>query len=146
MGLNPNSHQVRAESQVDIRVWHRSQSKKKGKKRNLVASASHSLGELLKRQDKEPCSSEWAGSFGLAPPILPDISSSLVITEVEIRLQCQNPSSKATSSRGKPQNGATLLLRIHPPAGVVNVFGEDLEDEQGPVSESTARSESCELW
>ncbi|KAF5369644.1 hypothetical protein D9615_010222 [Tricholomella constricta] len=94
-GQNPNLkerfylHQAHPHSRVDIRVWHRSQSKKKTKKRNLVATASHSLAELLKRQDNDPRA---------------------------VRLQCQAPSKRAVSSRGKPQNGATLVLRVRPPS------------------------------
>ncbi|EDR06386.1 uncharacterized protein LACBIDRAFT_299945 [Laccaria bicolor S238N-H82] len=94
-GQNPNLketfrfHQADMSSRVDFKIWHRSQSKKKGKKRNLVASSTHSLGELLKKQETEP--------------------------RLEIRLHCQSASNRAISSRGKPQNGALMHLRVRPP-------------------------------
>ncbi|KAJ2936213.1 hypothetical protein H1R20_g883, partial [Candolleomyces eurysporus] len=58
-GQNPNLKQyfrfydVKPTSTVEMQVWHRSQSKKKSKKRNLVASATHSLGDLLRRVEGE---------------------------------------------------------------------------------------------
>ncbi|RDB24425.1 hypothetical protein Hypma_008469 [Hypsizygus marmoreus] len=112
-GQNPNLketfylHQVHMDSQVDIRVWHRSQSKKKAKKRSLVASASHSLRELLKKQEMEPHS------------------------KLEVRLQCQSASKRAISSRGKPQNGATLLLKIRPPPTVERPLPEPIASSSG---------------
>ncbi|KAF8651164.1 hypothetical protein AX16_004842 [Volvariella volvacea WC 439] len=95
-GQNPNLkeviqlHRVRSESQVDIKVWHRPQSKKKTKKRILVAYASHSLKELLKRYE----------------------SGQKII---EVRLQCQNVNSRSVAARGRPQSGAVLLLKVRPP-------------------------------
>jgi hypothetical protein len=44
-----SSKNVKLTSQIDIKIWQRSQSKKKGKKRNLVAATSLSLIELSKR-------------------------------------------------------------------------------------------------
>ena len=40
-------------SKVEIQVWHRSESKKKSKKRNLVGIARHSLEDLLVRQERD---------------------------------------------------------------------------------------------
>ncbi|KAG6886933.1 hypothetical protein C0995_003103 [Termitomyces sp. Mi166 len=97
-GQNPNLkerfelHELHNGSHVDIRVWHRSQTKKKAKKRILVASASHTLGELVRQQEKEHGK------------------------ELELRLHCQSAMKRAISSRGRPQNGASILLRIRPPA------------------------------
>lgn len=48
--LNLHSQEADVNSQVEIKIWHRPTSKKK-KKRNLVAHATHSFAELLKRQD-----------------------------------------------------------------------------------------------
>ena len=48
---------VHAGSKVDIKVWHKSQTKKKGKKPRLVATACHSLGELVKRHEIAPSAS-----------------------------------------------------------------------------------------
>ncbi|KAJ7873806.1 hypothetical protein B0H14DRAFT_3557003 [Mycena olivaceomarginata] len=61
-------------SQIEIKVFYRSQSKKKGKKRNLVGCASCSLGEMWKKHGKEP--------------------------KLELRLQCQNPTNRSVRSRG----------------------------------------------
>ncbi|KNZ71289.1 hypothetical protein J132_00070, partial [Termitomyces sp. J132] len=91
-GQNPNLrqpfklHEVYNASRVDISVWYRSQSKKKAKKRTLVASASHTLGELVRLQENE----------------------------VELRLQHQSLRKGAIAGRG-PQTGATILLKIRPP-------------------------------
>ncbi|KAJ7739083.1 hypothetical protein DFH07DRAFT_840687 [Mycena maculata] len=81
-------------SRVEIKVFHRSQSKKKGKKRNLVGSVSCSLGDMWKKHGKEP--------------------------KLELRLQCQNPTNRSVASRGRPQNGALIHLRLHPPASVAS--------------------------
>ncbi|KAF9476164.1 hypothetical protein BDN70DRAFT_995871 [Pholiota conissans] len=79
-------------SKLDIKIWHRSQSKKK-KRRVLVASASACLGELQKRQE--------GASEG----------------KLDIRLQCRTSEAKSPSSaaRGRPQNGAVLRLKLRPP-------------------------------
>ena len=47
------SDQATFSSILQVNVWQRSQSKKKSKKRNLVASGGHCLGELLKKQEHE---------------------------------------------------------------------------------------------
>jgi len=75
-------------SKVEVKVFHRSQSKKKGKKRNLVGSASCSLGDMWKKYGKDS----------------------------KLRLQCQNPTDRSVGSRGRPQNGAIIHLRLCPPA------------------------------
>ncbi|KAJ8701733.1 hypothetical protein PTI98_000490 [Pleurotus ostreatus] len=71
-GQNPNLksqflvHGAHPGSTVEVKVWHRSQSKKK-KKRNLVATCSHPLRELVKKQESEPPST-------LTPPLTPPLS------------------------------------------------------------------------
>ncbi|KAF7357744.1 hypothetical protein MVEN_00820300 [Mycena venus] len=101
------------DSQVEIKVFHRSQSKKKGKKRNLVGTASCSLGEMWKKHGREP----------------------------KLRLQCQNPTNRSVQSRGRPQNGALIHLRLRPPASVVSgpntALSED-EDKDGYSSSSSS--------
>ena len=47
------SDQATLSSILQVNVWQRPQSKKKSKKRNLVASGGHCLGELLKKQEHE---------------------------------------------------------------------------------------------
>ncbi|RXW14067.1 hypothetical protein EST38_g11787 [Candolleomyces aberdarensis] len=101
-GQNPNLKQyfrfydVKPTSTVVMQVWHRSQSKKKSKKRNLVASATHSLGDLLKQVEGEK------GNV------------------LDIRLHCQSCSSSSSkratpSSKGHPQGGALLTIKFNPP-------------------------------
>lgn len=57
-GQNPNLksafylHSADTDSRVEIRVWYHPPSKKK-RKRSLVASASHALGDLLRKQEAE---------------------------------------------------------------------------------------------
>ncbi|KAJ3505614.1 hypothetical protein NLJ89_g7326 [Agrocybe chaxingu] len=82
-------HDVDHNANVEIKVWHRSQSKKK-KRKVLVASACHCLGELVKKQSLE--------------------------SKLEIRLQCQRVQHKSVSSRGRPQKGAALHLKLRPPS------------------------------
>ncbi|KAF8163851.1 hypothetical protein B0H34DRAFT_341343 [Crassisporium funariophilum] len=96
-------------STMEIKVWHRSQSKKKGKRRNLVASASHCLGELLRKQELEP---------------------NLIGTELEIRLQCRNVNTKSTSSRGRPQSKASLRIRLRAPPNVFRSRRDASESEE----------------
>ncbi|KAF8066531.1 hypothetical protein FPV67DRAFT_1417668 [Lyophyllum atratum] len=125
-GQNPNLkerfyiNQASGDSKVEIQVWHRSQSKKKAKKRSLVATASHSLGELLRTQEREPR------------------------REVEVRLQCQSASKRAISSRGKPQNGATLLLRIHPPSSAQRNLLMSDQSDGGASSEAESSTKASE--
>ncbi|XP_006457701.1 hypothetical protein AGABI2DRAFT_64161 [Agaricus bisporus var. bisporus H97] len=79
-----------ADSRLDIRVFCQSQTKKKGKRKKEVAAAcGHSLGQLLKKQDFDK--------------------------KLELRLQCQMQNRNTNASRGKPQNGASVLIRIRPP-------------------------------
>ncbi|PPQ82814.1 hypothetical protein CVT25_009192 [Psilocybe cyanescens] len=80
-------------SKIDVNVWHRSQSKKK-KKKILVASASHSLGELLKKQELGP--------------------------KLDVGLQCRTATRQpGGSSRGRPQRKASLRMRIKPPSAIM---------------------------
>ncbi|KAJ7577011.1 hypothetical protein C8J56DRAFT_972115 [Mycena floridula] len=83
-------------SKVEIKVWHRSQSKRKGKKRNLVATASHSLNELLKRQT--------------ADTKIP----------IKVPLTCPSLIKRGTSSRDKQQNRpqAVLHLKVKHPSNL----------------------------
>ncbi|KAJ6625863.1 hypothetical protein B0H10DRAFT_2430240 [Mycena sp. CBHHK59/15] len=99
-------------SQVDVKVFHRSQSKKKGKKRSLVGSASCSLGEMLKRHGKEPSELRPARDANL------EANPGRLTRELELRLQCQNSTNRSIASRGRPQNGAVVHLKLRPPAWV----------------------------
>ncbi|KAG6883145.1 hypothetical protein C0993_007608, partial [Termitomyces sp. T159_Od127] len=124
-GQNPNLkncfelREAHSASQVDIHVWYQSQSKKKTRKRILVASTSHTLGELIRLQDNE-CRKG-----------------------VELRLNCQSVSKRPVSSRGRPQNGATLLIKIRLPARVneESLQSKSVEDTWEVASSSTQVSE-----
>ncbi|KAJ7693397.1 hypothetical protein B0H17DRAFT_932950, partial [Mycena rosella] len=104
-------------SQVEIKVFYRSQSKKKGKKRNLVGSVSCSLGEMWKKHGQEP--------------------------KLELRLQCQNPTNRSVASRGRPQNGAAVHLRLCPPASIASCSDPTPSEEDGYCSSSSSSSSSC---
>ncbi|KAF8630696.1 hypothetical protein AX15_002770 [Amanita polypyramis BW_CC] len=103
-GHNPNYkdifqfNSVTLGSILEVKVWCKSQSKKKRKKRSLVATAAHSLGELLKKQE--------------------------VGHKLEVRLQCQTKC--ALASKGKPQNGALLHIRLRPPPSISTSPDEEL--------------------
>ncbi|KXN87176.1 hypothetical protein AN958_09102 [Leucoagaricus sp. SymC.cos] len=80
-----------ASSLLDVRVYYQSQTKKKGKRKKEVATAiGHPLGRLVKIQDLEQ--------------------------KLELRLQCQTQNKNTNASRGKPQKGACVILRIRPPS------------------------------
>ncbi|KAF8639358.1 hypothetical protein AX17_001547 [Amanita inopinata Kibby_2008] len=108
-GQNPNHkdmfrfHNASTSSSLDIKIWHCSQTKRKNKKRNLVATASHSLGELLRKQEIE--------------------------CKLEVRLQCQSSTKRAIASKGKSQNGALLQLRLRPPSSISKIE-EKTEDSK----------------
>ncbi|KAF8987757.1 hypothetical protein BDQ17DRAFT_538122 [Cyathus striatus] len=74
-------------ARVEIKVWHCPPTKKKSKKkRQLVACASCTLGELVKRQEVEP--------------------------RIEVQLQCQS-TKNSKSSRGKAQSQSRPSLHLH---------------------------------
>jgi len=104
---------------VDIDVWHKSQSKKKARKRNQVASVRMSLEEVLKRHGNEP--------------------------KAEIRLNCHSPAKRGQSPRGKQQNGACLHVKLRPPASHSSLSEtstvHDLDDD---VLSSPCPSESSD--
>ncbi|KAJ7267555.1 hypothetical protein B0H12DRAFT_1097630 [Mycena haematopus] len=110
-------------SRIEIKVFYRSQSKKKGKKRNLVGSASCSLGDMWKKHGREP--------------------------KLELRLQCQNPTNRSVQSRGRPQNGALIHLRLRPPPSFVSGPNSTLSDNEdgycSPSSLSTSSNDSDTL-
>lgn len=134
---NTSSHEAKASSQVSLKVWHKSQSKKKARKRNLVATASHSLGELLKKQQQDPCASPFYS-------YLMFLHAYLLYKEFEIRLTCQS-TTKHTTAKGKPQNGATLFLKVQPPfqfplPHLKNGVIEPTVEEHGYLSNSDVSS------
>lgn len=99
-GQNPNlknglcCHDVQEASVVELKVWSATQSKK----RRLVASATHTLGDLHHRTQT------YKGSRSNAHL-------------AEVRLSCQSLTTRSTtpSSKARPQNGATLVLKIASP-------------------------------
>ena len=116
-------------STIDFQVFHKSQSKKKGKKRNLVASASYSLGELFKKSEHAASAFLVIGS-----PLSMFIKSSETHTylDLDIRLGCR-PDGKAVASRGRPQNKASLQIRLRAPENLAwrrNTVLSSTEDEQ----------------
>ncbi|KAF9524634.1 hypothetical protein CPB83DRAFT_886178 [Crepidotus variabilis] len=118
-------HDATPGTPIEVKVWHRSSSKKK-KRRILVASASHSLGELLKKQDT-----------GL---------------DVSIRLQCRNADQKPTCSRGRPQKGAMLRIKLKPPSVPTPAHSEgdvrrswSADDESSSSDDSSLHSLRGEL-
>jgi len=112
-GQNPNLKRpfylryADPKSLVDIDVWHKSQSKKKARKRNQVASIRLSLEEVLKRQGSEP--------------------------KAEIRLNCLSAVKSRQNGRGKQQNAACLHIKLRPPASYASLSESstlnDLDEE-----------------
>ena len=123
-----SSEQATSFSELKIEVWQRSQSKKKSKKRNLVASSeSYCLRELLKRQEQEQ------SKLLFLPCSIRRFIETLNL-ELDIRLICRG-NNKSVSSGGKPQNGALLRVRLRPPALIVkqHVAESDCEDSSGQL-------------
>ncbi|KAI1791999.1 hypothetical protein LXA43DRAFT_370993 [Ganoderma leucocontextum] len=95
-GQNPNLksaipvHEVKATTKLVIQVFHKSQTKKKHRKRNLVGSASLSFTEFL---NKHP---------------LPHPSP----VDYDVRLSCPPPQRKCATIGGKQQHSATLTMRF----------------------------------
>lgn len=131
-----SSKQATFFSELKIEVWQRSQSKKKSKKRNLVASSeSYCLRELLKKQEHE----QSKLLFFLQCSVRRFIET--LNLELDIRLQCRG-NNKSVSSGGKPQGGALLRVRLRPPAPIVkqHVAESDCEDSSGQLGKSQVYS------
>jgi len=79
-----------------------------------VGSASCSLGDMWKQHGREP----------------------------KLRLQCRNPTNQSVGSRGRPQNGALVHLKLRPPASVVSRLNPTVlsDDEDGYCSTSSGSS------
>ncbi|KAH8828091.1 hypothetical protein DL96DRAFT_1555608 [Flagelloscypha sp. PMI_526] len=102
-GENPNMkqtislHDPTVKTPILFQVWKKAETKKKTKKRTLVASAEESLLELLKKQTHDK-------TFPQEP--------------AEVRLSCQSQTRKrrsSQSSKGKPQNGCYICVTVKPP-------------------------------
>ncbi|KAI0352199.1 hypothetical protein OH77DRAFT_1498079 [Trametes cingulata] len=98
-GQNPNLksvvpiHGVKPSTRLVIQVFHKSQTKKKHRKRTLVGSASLSLGEFLNRHP---------------PPHDRPV-------EHDVRLSCPPPQRKSPTIGGKQQHSASLTLKLAVP-------------------------------
>ncbi|KAI0370138.1 hypothetical protein BV20DRAFT_322538 [Pilatotrama ljubarskyi] len=98
-GQNPNLksvvpiHGVQPSTRLVIQVFHKSQTKKKHRKRTLVGSASLSLGEFLNRH-----------------PLPHDRP-----VEHDVRLSCPPPQRKSPTIGGKHQHSASLTLKLAVP-------------------------------
>ena len=84
---------MKASTKLVIQVFHKSQTKKKHRKRNLVGSASVSLNEFL---NKHPL-----------PHPRP--------VDYDVRLSCPPPQRKSPTIAGKQQHSATLTMRFAVP-------------------------------
>lgn len=107
-GQNPNLKQpmlleeVHHGSRLEIRVWHRSQTKAKRRKAHLVGSASALLGEVVKRQGDD--------------------------RHVEIRLSCTSAQRRKSAVQKQP-SAASLLVRIAPPRALSSASALTFSDE-----------------
>lgn len=124
-GQNPNQKRLfylrhaHPESLVNIDVWHKSQSKKKARKRNQVASVRLSLGEVLKKQGSEPTT--------------------------DIRLNCQLSAKRAQNGRRQQQHGACLHVRLRPPASYLSLSqSSTLLDTDDDVLSNTSSSDGSD--
>lgn len=82
--------EVGVASRLEIKVWKRSESKRKGKKRHLAATTSVTFGELLDKVAVSP--------------------------RVELKLGCLDGRGKRIP-KGQAQKFATIALRLHVPDG-----------------------------
>lgn len=103
-----DSRDINHNSRLDIRVYHKSQSKNR-KKRNLVGSAYVSVGELIRRQSHPGC--------GMLQYLRLIASTSYFISDLSIRLSCPPPQKRSPTISGtRFLNCATLTLRLRPPS------------------------------
>jgi hypothetical protein len=94
------SHGMDASSRMDICVYHRALSKKKNKRKNLVASACCTLQELARLQAQQQC--KQRSQFELAF----NLTYLTSLEDVEITLNCASR-QKGGANKAKP---ATILL------------------------------------
>ena len=94
------SDDMNASSRIDINVYHKAPSKKKNKKRNLVASARCTLQELARLQAQQQC--KQRSQFWLS------FKSSYLMPKqgVEIELNCVSQ-RKVAANKAKP---TTIIL------------------------------------
>jgi hypothetical protein len=94
------SHGMDASSRMDICVYHRALSKKKNKRKNLVANACCTLQELARLQAQQQC--KQRSQFELAF----NLTYLTSLEDVEITLNCASR-QKGGANKAKP---ATILL------------------------------------
>lgn len=75
---------------------------------------------------------------------IPLPTSTCLTQELELRLQCQNPTNRAVGSRGRPQNGALVHLRLRPPASVLS--GPSPTRSEDGYCSSSSSSSSCKRY
>ena len=107
-----HSHAAKPTTKLVIHVFHRSQTKKKHRKRNLVGSASLSLSEFL---NKHPL-----------PHPRP--------VDYDVRLACPPPQRKSPTIGGKQQHSATLTVRFHLPRRREEAGPSQMQLESPPLS------------
>ena len=107
-----HSHAAKPTTKLVIHVFHRSQTKKKHRKRNLVGTASLSLSEFL---NKHPL-----------PHPRP--------VDYDVRLACPPPQRKSPTIGGKQQHSATLTVRFHLPRRREEAGPSQMQLESPPLS------------
>ncbi|TFK23268.1 hypothetical protein FA15DRAFT_695183 [Coprinopsis marcescibilis] len=130
-GQNPNLKQgltlydLRLSSVLEMKVWHILQGKKNGKNRRLVASSRQTLNELMQSMR-----------------IHKAVRSISQYTDVKLTCQsCKTRSTTLPSSKGRPQNGALLTLRVVTPTSPASPV--DSQDTQRTLFEDQESSGSC---
>lgn len=127
-------------SRLDIKVWHRSQTKKSRRKRYLIGSAYVTLGEIVRKQDRPGSSACSVHSCILNVVHLPavDISLTLKLPPTQKR--------SPTLGNAKQVGCATVTVRLReptPPASQLNtppsasLSSTFSEDEAGPSRSNT---------
>ncbi|KAF9460600.1 hypothetical protein BDZ94DRAFT_892363 [Collybia nuda] len=134
-GQNPNLkekfylQEAIVDSKVQISVWNRSESKKKSKKRNLLATASHTLGELFNSQ-------EGPKSSTLPQCIVTTQFNTHFYLDLKVPLACHAMTKRAALSRGKRRDEVALYLRLKPPAHL------NPRDERDEIHQALEESET----
>jgi len=100
---SPSSSDATPSSTIEFKVFHKSQSKKKGKKRNLVASASCSLAELLKKSEHA------ASAFLVIGLAFRDVYQSSA-TEIFCQISTFDSTVGRTASRSPAEGGLRTRL------------------------------------
>ena len=119
------SHHAHHKTEIKLNVWHKSQSKAKSRKRpRLVAWTAMPLGEVMKKQDTDPCE----------PPHVSHVRCMLTKTSpIDVELPLSGiPAARKKSVAQKHRPCASLHIRLRPPPSSISpAYEQDIDEDDG---------------